>query len=134
MEHTKEYKEAISCPHWYILRRKKILASGDFKSGQFGHCEKCGGFELAKNLQLHHKHYRTLKHETMEDVELLCSKCHKPADELRIATTIYDNGLNTWATKKYGEDWYLRPDVDQIEEEYEKFLERQEEKKQNEED
>ena len=38
-----------------------------------GKCEICGATE---NLQCHHKHYRTLGHETREDVQVVCYKCH----------------------------------------------------------
>jgi hypothetical protein len=34
--------------------------------------------------------------------------------------------MNTYATKKYGEDWQDRPDVDRIEEEFDDWRDRQE--------
>jgi 5-methylcytosine-specific restriction endonuclease McrA len=36
-------------------------------------------------LELHHKHYHSLGREQLEDVELLCPKCHKAAGEARAA-------------------------------------------------
>jgi hypothetical protein len=36
-------------------------------------CEKCGS---AKELQCHHKHYRTLGRERREDILVVCRTCH----------------------------------------------------------
>ena len=46
-------------------------------------CERCG--HVSAYLELHHKHYHSLGSEQPEDVELLCPKCHKAADEARAA-------------------------------------------------
>src|SRR5262249_33409821 len=44
-------------------------------------CERC--WHVSAYLELHHKHYHSLGSEQREDVELLCPKCHKGADEAR---------------------------------------------------
>jgi hypothetical protein len=44
-------------------------------------CQRCR--EDKPGLALHHVHYRTLGHETPEDVELLCADCHEIADAQR---------------------------------------------------
>jgi hypothetical protein len=46
-------------------------------------CERCG--QVSASLELHHLHYHSLGSEQPEDVELLCPKCHKGADEARAA-------------------------------------------------
>lgn len=40
----------------------------------YGH--KCCRCQSTRNLQVHHRHYRTLFREAMADLELLCGGCH----------------------------------------------------------
>lgn len=61
------YREYINSPHWKKKRAEFIESVG-------GRCERCGS---TKQLQVHHKHYRTLKRESKEDVEVLCKECHE---------------------------------------------------------
>jgi len=58
----KYYKTA----HWQQVRREKYKQAG-------GKCEKC---KSRKKLETHHIHYRSLYHEKLTDLQLLCSKCH----------------------------------------------------------
>ena len=37
---------------------------------------KCGVCGRTENLQVHHRHYRTLFNERMEDLGILCGDCH----------------------------------------------------------
>ncbi len=54
-------------------------------------CEICGS---TKNLNVHHRHYKSVGKETLEDVYLLCQshhkKLHKVAKEKKIS---YDNAF-----------------------------------------
>lgn len=56
-------------PHWRALRKAVLAETG-------GKCERCGAAKKKCQMHLHHKHYRTVGHETREDVELLCVDCH----------------------------------------------------------
>lgn len=76
-------------------------------------CGRCGleGPDSEVVLTLHHKHYQSLGRELESDVELLCEQCHEKADaerekkvEAKRTQRRYDAGLNTYATKKYGDD------------------------------
>ena len=70
------YWEYINSPLW------KQKAS-DFRR-HFGYlCQShLARGELARGWQIHHKHYKTLGHETVQDVTLLCEDCHRAAHGL----------------------------------------------------
>lgn len=77
-------------------------------------CERCYS---KKQLEVHHKHYDTLYLERLEDVEVLCKKCHPHADAVREHKAAYA----TWAYKKYGENWW-RYDDESLYDEFEDWL------------
>jgi 5-methylcytosine-specific restriction endonuclease McrA len=56
-------------PHWRRFRWYVILFYGY-------RCQRCGRVRIAHRLNVHHRHYRTLWHEGLSDVELLCVDCH----------------------------------------------------------
>lgn len=56
----------LSRAHWRTIRVKKLLAVGE-------QCERCGSKAL---LQVHHKNYASLFNESLDDLEVLCAKCH----------------------------------------------------------
>lgn len=58
--------------HAYIKSAAWRKKSKEWREAE-GKCEICGATE---NLQCHHKHYKTLGHETREDVQVVCYKCH----------------------------------------------------------
>jgi hypothetical protein len=55
---------------------------------------------------------------------VLCIPCHDKADVRRRRHSRWEAGLDTYATKKYGEDWQGTGDGDLIAEEYNDWLER----------
>lgn len=79
-------KQYYKTDHWFKLRNK-ISYSDDAK------CEICGAHrwenykvgpkkgqrksKSINHLHLHHKHYKTMLHESREDLMLLCDSCHK---------------------------------------------------------
>lgn len=82
-------------------------------------CQRCGA---EKNLQVHHLTYDNLYNEKPQDLEVLCKKCHYRADRERESDNWYNNALDTYMSKKYGEDWDY---FDGCEEEFDAWLERQ---------
>jgi ribosomal protein S27AE len=76
MKNNSMYQRAISSSHWYSLKQQKEIQSN-------GKCERCGVSKYSLGLELHHKHYKTLGREKISDVELLCQRCHKEADQER---------------------------------------------------
>jgi HNH endonuclease len=64
-----EYRAYLTSPHWKSLRREKILSVGR-------KCEVCG---FDRRVQVHHIVYRSLFDVTLEDLVVLCNRCHKLA-------------------------------------------------------
>lgn len=68
-------------------KRKKYLASSKWKNKRkkklkiISSCEHCNDSE---RLEIHHKHYRSVGNEDMDDLMVLCHDCHKKEhDRLR---------------------------------------------------
>lgn len=111
---------------WKKIRKAKL----DQTRGQ---CEKCGSWMGRKDV--HHKTYDRLGNERLEDLIVLCTQCHEIEDERRAAEAkrrsadalddaIFENGLNTFATKKYDdEDWRETHSYYDVAQEYAEWLE-----------
>jgi 5-methylcytosine-specific restriction endonuclease McrA len=96
---TKEkYVEYLKSPHWGELR-KRYYASKLYKTYYQG-CNKFCCYSCHKSdipLDLHHRTYKRLGNEHLNDLVLLCRECHGNTHSL-------EKGLktNVWsATKKY---------------------------------
>lgn len=61
-----------------VFDRARKNANTDNK---FGICERCGYKPWKKCLQVHHLTYEHLFDEPLEDLILLCPKCHKELTE-----------------------------------------------------
>lgn len=61
----KEYAQYLRSPHW-IEFRKSIVAKRN-------RCQQCWKKEW---LHVHHRNYTCIRHETSEDVIVLCWECH----------------------------------------------------------
>ena len=117
------YSAYLKSAQWKNIRRLLIQQSN-------GVCARCG--HGSPELEIHHKTYERLGKERMTDLEVLCRTCHKLADEERaqqgkkrsqaaLTKARYRNGLDTYMTKKYGDDWfYHHHDI----EEFDEWLER----------
>ncbi len=100
--------------------------------------EKCNS--VTGRMDVHHKTYERLGNERLEDLIVLCTRCHEIEDERRAAEAkqrsenalddaIFESGLNTYATKKYGDGWAERGfDYYDIAEEYAQWLEEKQER------
>lgn len=110
------YSSYIKSNDW----RKKRKYALEYLGKQ---CQRCEVKD--KNLEVHHKHYKTLYHEKIEDIEVLCSECHEKADETRKKTNIeraYNSAFGTWAIKKYGEHSLYDMAEERLYEEFEEWL------------
>lgn len=65
------YANYLKSEHWKSKRAEALRHHG-------GKCSVCGSRD---DLQVHHKHYGSLKHETMNDLQILCRGCHENAHE-----------------------------------------------------
>ncbi|MEH0022590.1 MAG: HNH endonuclease signature motif containing protein [Desulfobacter sp.] len=87
------YNKYIQSKEWKD-KRQVALKAANYK------CSRCGAKET---LQVHHLDYKYLYKERLHDVRVLCKKCHGIADSEREVDTAFE----TYARKKYGEDWML---------------------------
>src|SRR6266581_4708000 len=92
---------------WKKKRKAKLDQAGR-------RCEQCGS--VTGGMDVHHKTYDRLGNERLEDLVVLCVRCHEIEDEHRAAEAkkrsanalddaIFESGLDTYATKKYGDGW-----------------------------
>lgn len=65
------YYKYIQSPEWRLKRAAALYHYG----------EKCCSCGVKRDLQVHHKHYRTLGREAMRDLEVLCRNCHSAVHE-----------------------------------------------------
>lgn len=113
----------ISREHYiaYLRSEKwRLIRQNALRRAKFC-CERCSakGF-----LDVHHKHYRTLGDESLDDVEVVCRTCHGKADEERAQqgrNRAYDAALDGWATKAYGEDWHERFDEGNVADDFDRW-------------
>lgn len=62
-----EYYDYLKSQPWRDKRKLALQFYGN-------NCCLCGS---RHDLQVHHRHYRTIFHENMEDLILLCESCHR---------------------------------------------------------
>ena len=63
----KEYHAYLKSDQWKMMRLGLLLMRGN-------KCEVCGELD---SLQVHHKHYRNIFKEKLEDLMVVCSSCHQ---------------------------------------------------------
>lgn len=79
------YVEYLDSEHWQTLRQQKLLAVDN-------RCEKCGAYPKRLpggslgGLDVHHLTYERLWNEPLDDLEVLCVRCHalehgQPSDD-----------------------------------------------------
>ena len=72
-EMTKEqewYRRYLKCEHWQMLRLEVLKRSG-------GACEICGFKPYQRgNLQVHHLTYSNVGNEKLDDLIVVCPRCH----------------------------------------------------------
>lgn len=105
------YEALLKSEFWRNLKRQKLaIVHG---------CQRC---PRRTQLQLHHLHYeRQLGCETLEDVEIVCSNCHRQADRERELEGEEQQRIgllrSRWAKRHFGTAWREVP-TDVIEEEW----------------
>lgn len=107
---TQAYVEYMRSPDWRA-KRQEVIRNAGYR------CQRCGSY--AQPLHVHHLTYEFLGDEPLEDLEALCGPCHGIADAQRE----YEEGLWTFATKKYGKGWSMRIPIEVAEGEFADWLE-----------
>ena len=121
---TAQYLAYLKSPLWNFQRYKALVVAG-FR------CQKCKKHAVEDGvvLQVHHKTYERLGKELPEDLVVLCKECHKEADTERRIQASYKwaaTAIDTYASKKYGDDWQYYHDEETVEDEFYEWLERKE--------
>ncbi len=114
---TRQYREYLESFFWRAKRDAALVRAGH-------RCENCSSRD---NLEVHHKNYETFGNERPEDLEVLCIACHERADALRREQNDrrrYRKAVDSYATKKYGEDWADRYERYELSEEFDEWRER----------
>ena len=76
---NKQYSMYLKSSAWQAKKRACIERSKQNANSDnmFGVCERCGYRPWKPILQLHHKKYDHIFNEPLEDLELLCPRCHR---------------------------------------------------------
>jgi hypothetical protein len=104
-EWRRRYRAHLASARWKNIRQDLFRLRGN-------RCERCGHGHW--RLEVHHKTYERLGRERASDLEVVCPTCHEAADRDRERTAArkraqnrYNSGLDTFASKKYGDDWEM---------------------------
>lgn len=130
--HTDQYLSYLKTKQWAAKRQEKLQAvnySCDrdttliYQTGEDGIVRRIT--DCSDGLEVHHLTYANLGNEPLEDLTVLC-KLHHEQEHRQISTRRQvEAGLDTYATKKYGEDWQYDYDYGEIAEEFEEWLDEQ---------
>ena len=98
------YREYLSSYKWKKKCEEKKKSVG-YK------CEKCGRDKYLCKLSVHHLTYEHFGDEPLKDLEVLCDRCHKPADwkrEQEVAERNYEKleeaRFQGFVRAKYGDN------------------------------
>jgi len=127
MPDREEYSRYINSPAWK-QKRAAALERAQHR------CEVCGFSKWSRQLEVHHKTYERFTKEMPDDLMVVCAECHKEQDKIRAEESFIRSRralrkarLDGWATKKYGDEWSQRYDVDAIAQEFSEWAERKQE-------
>lgn len=92
--HNITYKEYLQSEHWYDVRNR-FYKSKLCKN----RCEACGNRD---NLNLHHKTYKRIGQEWLNDLVLLCHSCHKSLHKIEKEKRAKNPRSHLWGiTRKF---------------------------------
>ncbi len=61
------YADYLKTPEWRSIRNRALIGAGN-------RCQLCGS---RKNLNAHHNNYQRRGDELLEDLTVLCRRCHQ---------------------------------------------------------
>lgn len=112
-----QYAAYIRSPKWRQLRRQKLAQVGE-------RCQRCGCSKWTRKLEVHHLHYNSFGHESLDDLAVMCSACHPLADglreyfvgrsQLRRQAEREWGPFHEWASSQWGRGWWCGFDQDGI--------------------
>ena len=80
---NEKYQKYLQSQEWQEKKRqvfRRALRNAN-SNNMYGICEKCGYTPWRPCLQIHHKSYKNVFNEPLEDLILLCPRCHKAETE-----------------------------------------------------
>ena len=115
-----DYKDYMQSREW--RDRANIV-----KAHSAWRCRICNRHESEVTLDAHHNTYERLGHERLSDLICLCRDCHKIADAQRASRERREKrerAFETYAEKRWGQDWPDLVDEDEAYSQFEEWLER----------
>jgi 5-methylcytosine-specific restriction endonuclease McrA len=119
--HSTTYRRYLASPAWQRKRRAALRKAG----------QRCQACRAGGALEVHHMHYRTLGHESLRDLRVLCHPCHVRADALRARATAqkqqahyWEARVEGWAVKRYGAGWEGQHTFEEVADAFDAWLKR----------
>jgi hypothetical protein len=84
------YRAYLNTPEWKAIRMEIISVKKC--------CERC---KSTYRLEVHHKSYRNLFNEGLNDLELLCNTCHKKEHNKPEKVKLKKGRKKQWASKVF---------------------------------
>ena len=128
--HTDQYVAYLKTKEWATKRQEKLESvnyscdrdvSLNYQRGKDGILRRIP--DCNSRLQVHHLTYDNLGNGPLSDLIVLCEFHPEQEHRLISAKKRFEKGLDTYATKKYGDDWQNNHDYEDIAEEFEEWLE-----------
>ena len=128
--HTDQYDAYLNSKQWANKRQEKLESVNyschrdvglNYQRGEDGILRRIP--DCDSRLQVHHLTYDNLGNEPLSDLIVLCEFHHEQEHRLISAKQRFEKGLDTYATKKYGDDWQDYHDYEDVAEEFEDWRE-----------
>ena len=129
--HTGQYTLYLKSKEWAAKRQEKLESvnyscvrdvGSNYQTGSDGILRRIPDCPIDSRLEVHHLRYDNLGNEPLEDLTVLCKFHHEREHQLISARQQFEKGLDTYASKKYGEDWEYEYGYDELAEEFEEWL------------
>lgn len=128
--HTDHYVAYLKSKQWATKRQEKLESVNyscdrdiglTYQKGEDGILRRVT--ECSGSLEVHHRTYDNLGNEPLSDLTVLCTLHHEREHRSISEKNHFEKGLDTYATKKYGDDWQDYYDYEDIAEEFEEWRE-----------
>ncbi len=126
--HTDQYVAYLKTKEWATKRQEKLESVNyscdrdvglTYQRGKDGILRRIT--DCSDSLEVHHRTYDNLGNEPLTDLTVLCKFHHEQEHRLISMKKRFEKGLDTYASKKYGNDWQDYHDYEDIAEEFEEW-------------
>lgn len=84
--------------YYQYLQSKQWKQKKEYALEYYG--RNCGACGSKYNIQVHHKTYKNVFNETMEDLMLLCERCHRKEHKGKFKKKVKDSETITFYPKR----------------------------------